>query len=82
MDINRRTLSMHTHMHRECVRVRVRVCVFKSMTQPCKHQLLSGLYALPKPQLGEHVKLKRPLGPTGVGFLPLESITQVQIDGE
>lgn len=27
---------------------------FKSMTQPSKHQLLSGLYSLPKPQLGEH----------------------------
>lgn len=39
-------------------------------------------FTLPKPQLGEHVKQKRPLGPTGVGFLPLESITQVQIDGE
>ncbi len=58
------------------------VCVFKSMTQPCKHQLLSGLYALPKPQLGELAEQKRPLGPTGVGFLPLESISQVQIDGE
>lgn len=75
MGTKRRTLAMHTHQY-------MYVCVFKSMTQPCKHQLLSGLYALPKPQLGDHLKQKLPLGPTGVGFLSLESITQVQIDGE
>ena len=60
----------------------VYVCVFNSMTQACKHQLLSGLCALPKPQLGDHERQERPQGPTGVGFLPLESISQVQIDGE
>lgn len=41
-----------------------------------------GLYSSLKPQLGEHVKQKQSLGPTGVGFLPLESITQAQIDEE
>lgn len=75
MDIEKHILPMHTLQY---------MCMgaFKSMTQPSKHQLLSGLYSLPKPQLGEHVRQKRPLGPTGVGFLPLESITQAQIDGE
>lgn len=79
MDIKQHTLSMHK-LH--TVYVSVCVCLFKSMTQPSKYQLPSGLYSLPKPQLGEHVKQKRPLGPTGVGFLPLESITQAQIDEE
>ena len=56
--------------------------VFWSMTQPCKHRLLSGVYALPRPQLGHHVKQKRALGLAGDGFLPLEPITQVLIDRE
>ena len=77
MDIKRHILSTHIHSG-----ICMYMCVLKSMTQPCKHQLLSGLYALLKPQLGDHVKQKRPLGPTGVGYLPSESITQGQIDSE
>lgn len=54
----------------------------KAWLNPVNISSRQGLYSVLKPQLGEHVKQKRPLGPTGVGILPLESITQAQIDEE